>query len=205
MPARLYPAGGKRAVDLALSAAGLLISSPLFLLAAVMVKLGDGGPVFFRQQRAGLNFGPFFILKFRTMTVNAEKLGAQITTGGDSRITPIGRILRKTKLDELPQLINVLKGEMSLVGPRPEVDKYVALFRQDYETVLSVRPGITDYAAIKFRNEEELLARYADPQDGYIKEILPAKIALYKQYVAGISFLTDLKILAQTALVIVKK
>ncbi|MDD4004288.1 MAG: sugar transferase [Elusimicrobiaceae bacterium] len=202
MPARLYVPAGKRMLDMTLIIFALPLVIPLFIAAALAVKAGDGGPVFFRQKRAGLAFQPFFILKFRTMTENAERQGAQITAGGDTRITPVGKFLRAAKLDELPQLFNVLKGEMSLVGPRPEVARYVELFRQDYETVLSVRPGITDYAAIAFRNEEELLARCQRPRDAYVNEILPAKIALYKKYVAEISFLTDVKILAKTAVAV---
>lgn len=198
MPNSFYARWGKRFFDLAASACGFILLSPFLLLSALAVKLGGPGPVLFSHKRIGLDFKPFYTHKFRTMEDGAHKNGSPITIGGDARITPIGRLLRKTKLDELPQLFNVLKGDMSLVGPRPEVEQYVEMFKEDYKTVLSVRPGITDYAAIEYRNEEEILARYSDPQEAYVKEILPAKIALYKKYIAEQTFLTDLKILFRT-------
>lgn len=195
-----YSGAGKRLFDLVSATCGVVLLSPLFILAALAVKLSGPGPVLFSHRRIGLDFKPFFVHKFRTMAEGAERNGAQITTGGDSRITPLGRLLRRTKVDELPQLFNVLTGEMSLVGPRPEVERYVELFKGDYKIVLSVRPGITDYAAIEYRHEETILARYADPQEAYLKEILPAKIALYNKYISEQSFATDLKILAGTLL-----
>ncbi len=205
MPNSFYAKTGKRAIDFTVSALGIVITSPFFLIAAVAVKFSGPGPVIFRHKRMGLGFKPFSTYKFRTMVSGADKTGASITSGGDARITPIGRILRKTKLDELPQLFNVLKGDMSLVGPRPEVEKYVTMFEADYRTVLSVRPGITDYAAVEFRNEEAVLARYADPQAAYAREILPAKISLYKKYISELSFWTDIKILAHTFAAVVGK
>lgn len=198
MPNSFYLKTGKRFFDLISAACGVLLLSPVFLLCVLVVKLSGPGPVFFNHRRIGMNFKPFFAHKFRTMVAGAYNNGSAITSSGDVRITPIGRLLRKTKLDELPQLFNVLKGEMSLVGPRPEVEQYVEMFREDYKTILSVRPGITDYAAIEYRNEEIVLARYADPQKAYAKEVLPAKIALYKEYILGQSFITDLKILIRT-------
>lgn len=193
-----YVRVGKRAFDLISAGSGILLLSPVFILTAFAVKLSGPGPILFSHRRIGLNFKPFFTHKFRTMRAGADVNGSAITASGDARITPIGRLLRKTKLDELPQLFNVLLGEMSLVGPRPEVEQYVGLFREEYKTVLSVRPGITDYAAIEFRHEETILARYADPQKAYETEILPAKIALYNRYILDQSLLTDLRILTRT-------
>lgn len=193
-----YSRVGKRAFDLVSAICGILILSPVFGLAALAVKLSGPGNVFFSHKRIGLNFKPLFIHKFRTMVVGADRNGVAITAGGDTRITPVGRLLRKTKIDELPQLFNVLLGDMSLVGPRPEVAQFVEIFKEDYKTILSVRPGITDYAAIEYRNEESILASYSDPQDAYIRKILPAKIVLYKKYILKQSFTTDLGILMRT-------
>jgi len=189
---------GKRAFDLVAATCGILLLSPVFGLAALAVKLNGPGNVFFSHKRIGLNFKPIFIHKFRTMVMDADRNGVAITAGGDTRITTIGRLLRKTKLDELPQLFNVLLGDMSLVGPRPEVEQFVEIFKEDYKMILSVRPGITDYAAIEYRNEETILAGYSNPQDAYIRKILPAKIALYKKYILEQSFGTDLGILMRT-------
>ncbi len=198
MRADLYARGGKRAFDLAASAAGLVVLSPLLLAVAAAVVVLDPGPVFFRQTRVGRGFRSFRLFKFRTMRAAAEGTGPQVTVGGDARITAVGRILRRTKLDELPQLLNVLAGDMSLVGPRPEVPKYVELFRKDYEAVLSVRPGITDFAAIEYRDEEAVLAAYPDPEKAYVETVLPAKIALYRRYLDEIGPATDLGILFKT-------
>lgn len=136
---------------------------------------------------------------------DAPKKGPAITTGGDPRITKVGRFLRKTKIDELPQLINVFKGDMSIVGPRPEVEKYVEMFKYDYQCVLKVKPGITDYATIEFRDEESVLKNYSDPEVGYIKEVLPRKIELYKRYITDKSFFTDMKLIFLTLWKIIKK
>lgn len=203
MQNRFYARRGKRAFDLISSVCGILFLSPIFILATLAVKLSTPGPVLFSHRRIGRDFKPFSAYKFRTMVVGAHKNGAAITTGGDVRITTVGRLLRKTKVDELPQLFNVLFGDMSLVGPRPEVSQYVSLFEADYKTVLSVRPGITDYAAIEYRDEENLLSeliihKYSTTHDAYIKEVLPAKITLYKKYIAEQSFLTDLMIIFKT-------
>ena len=205
MRSSFYINRGKRVFDFLATSVGLIFLIPLFLIVAILIKLQDKGPVFFRQKRVGKDFKPFYIYKFRTMVVNAEKIGPPITKGEDPRITPLGKFLRKFKIDELPQLFNVLKGEMSLVGPRPEVSKYVELFKEDYKKILKIKPGITDYAAIYFRNEEEILKKYPDPEEGYIKEVLPKKIKFYYQYLANISFLTDLKLIFLTLWKIIKK
>lgn len=197
MRASLYRRGLKRAFDAAASAAALAALSPLLLAIAAAVKLQDGGPVLFRQVRAGKGGRPFEILKFRTMRPGGG--GPLVTSGADARVTPLGRVLRRAKLDELPQLVNVLRGEMSVVGPRPEVPRYVALFQADYDHILSVRPGLTDWAAVKYRDEEEVLAGFSDPEKGYVTQVLPDKIALYRRYVDEAGFGADLRIILATA------
>ena len=194
---------GKRLFDIACAATALVLLVPLLLVLALWVRLDSPGPVLFRQQRVGRGGRPFAILKFRTMQVNAEAAGLQITVGQDPRITRTGRWLRRSKLDELPQLLNVLRGEMSMVGPRPEVPRYVALYPADQRaTVLSVRPGITDLASLALRDESTLLARSADPERTYVEEILPIKLRHACDYVAQRSLWLDLRILALTALVL---
>jgi lipopolysaccharide/colanic/teichoic acid biosynthesis glycosyltransferase len=188
----------KRLFDILASAIGLILISPILIAAAIAVRLGSPGPVLFRQERIGQGRRPFLILKFRTMVQNAPQLGGAITFGNDPRITGIGRVLRKTKLDEIPQLFNVLRGDMSLVGPRPEVGHYVDMFREDYNTVLKVRPGITDLASIKYRDEAAILGRAADPEDEYVRVVLPEKIRLAKEYVARQSLWLDLTIIFGT-------
>jgi lipopolysaccharide/colanic/teichoic acid biosynthesis glycosyltransferase len=190
----------KRTLDVLAAGLGLLVASPLLAVAAVAIKLDSRGPVLFVQQRVGRNFRPFGIYKFRTMVADAPNRGGQITFGDDPRITRVGRILRKMKLDELPQLANVLVGHMSLVGSRPEVPRYVEMFRDDYAYVLSVRPGLTDPSSVKYRHEAEQLASSADPEREYSERILPDKIALARQYVAGATFAGDLGILVKTLL-----
>ena len=190
----------KRLIDIIASGLGLMVLSPFMLLVAVAVKLSSSGPILFRQTRVGKDFRPFEILKFRTMVVDAEKLGLQITAGRDPRITTIGRILRKTKMDELPQLINVFCGDMSLVGPRPEVPKYVDLFRSRFENALSVRPGITDLASIKYRDESEVLAEAEDPETAYVEIVLPDKLQIADEYILRRSVGLDLWILSRTFL-----
>jgi lipopolysaccharide/colanic/teichoic acid biosynthesis glycosyltransferase len=190
----------KRAFDIAVSSVGLLFCLPLFLVVALLIKLDSQGPVFFTQQRIGKNFHPFKIYKFRSMVAAAPVLGGQISPANDPRITRMGRFLRKSKIDELPQLINVLKGDMSLVGPRPEVAKYVSLFLSDYEEILRVQPGITDLASIKYHNEGVLLEKSLDPEGEYANRVLPDKIALAKEYVRNASFTFDLAILVKTPL-----
>lgn len=186
----------KRAFDLLLSALGLLLLAPVLLLIALWVKLDSPGPVFFRQERVGRFGRPFFIHKFRTMRV--DNAGLQITVGVDPRITRAGRVLRAAKLDELPQLWDVLRGAMSLVGPRPEVPRYVALYTPEQRKVLDVRPGITGMASIDYIDENEILARSSDPERTYIEEILPAKLALDLRYVQERSLALDLRILLIT-------
>ncbi len=194
----MYKRFGKRIFDIFASGAGLIVLSPVMLVLALIIKVSSEGPVLFVQKRMGRYFKEFDLYKFRSMVVNADKMGPSVTSGDDPRITKIGRFLRKTKLDELPQLFNVLKGDMSLVGPRPEVGKYVELKKEEYKKVLSVRPGITDYAAIEFRNEEEILEKYNDKEKAYIDIILPQKIKLYYEYIDNISFFNDIKIILQT-------
>lgn len=191
----------KRCVDIALSSLAVILLSPVLAGVALAVWLDSGSPVLFRQERVGLGFRRFHILKFRTMLV-AD--GPLVTVAGDHRITRVGKLLRLAKLDELPQLWNVLRGEMSLVGPRPEVPKYVELFRERYRTVLTVRPGITDLASVHFRNEEEALSLSAEPLREYTERILPAKLCLAEEYVRTRSVAGDFFILFWTAAAIVR-
>jgi len=188
---------GKRAFDVVLAGLGLLVLAPVLLLVAVWIKLDSPGPVLFRQERIGRFGRPFLIHKFRSMRV--ENAGAQITVGADPRITRAGQFIRAAKLDELPQLWDVLRGAMSFVGPRPEVARYVALYPAELrELVLSVRPGITDPASLRFRNESELLARATDPEREYVEVVMPAKLQLTAEYVRGASLAGDLKLIART-------
>jgi lipopolysaccharide/colanic/teichoic acid biosynthesis glycosyltransferase len=188
----------KRLFDILFSFIGLLLLQPFFIVIAIMIKIDSTGPVFFRQGRVGKNFRRFMIYKFRTMVVDAEKKGLRITSGGDRRVTRVGRMLRKFKIDELPQLFNVLKGDMSLVGPRPEVEEYVKLYEEDYREILKRRPGITDVSSIIFREEEAVLENQADPEGYYKKILLPEKIRLTKEYIEKSSFLYDLKLVLNT-------
>lgn len=190
---------GKRAFDLLLSAAGLLLISPLLLLLALAIKLDSPGPVFFRQQRVGRHGVLFRIHKFRTMRVDAERLGPQVTVGVDPRITRVGQWLRGRRFDELPQLIDVLLGDMSLVGPRPEVPRYVAHYPPALKAqVLAVRPGITDPAALAFMDEAGLLAAAADPEREYVQTILPRKLALQAKYASSATLGSDLRVIGRT-------
>jgi len=196
----------KRTFDLFFSLTGTIILSPLFVLVAFWIKLDSPGPVFFRQVRVGRYGKPFRIFKFRTMSVGAEREGAQLTVGKDRRISRAGRFLRHHKLDELPQLLNVLKGEMSLVGPRPEVPRYVGFYPESIrEMVLSVRPGITDYASIEFKDENEILGRAANPESAYIDEVMPIKLEYYVRYVAEASVSVDFKLIMATLKVLIPK
>jgi lipopolysaccharide/colanic/teichoic acid biosynthesis glycosyltransferase len=188
----------KRLLDIVVSSLGLLLLWPVFTIAALLIKLDSKGPVFFRQERVGYGLKSFAIYKFRTMVADATKRGGELTAGRDSRITRVGHVLRKTKIDELPQLINVLRGEMSLVGPRPEVSRYVNLFRQDYEEILRVQPGITDLASLKYRDESAILMLAPDPEREYITRVLPDKIALAKEYVRRSSLFFDLWLIFRT-------
>jgi len=193
----------KRVFDVIVSAGALLVLSPVMLLIAIGVKRGDGGPVFFSQTRVGKDGENFRIHKFRTMTSRpASEAGLTVTAAGDSRITPLGAKLRHWKFDELPQLWNILKGEMSFVGPRPEVPEMVALYSEERRRVLEARPGLTDYATLEFRNEETLLAAEDDPKTAYVEKIMPQKIALSLRYLDERSLITDFRLLYQTALAI---
>lgn len=193
----------KRLFDIMASGCGLVVLSPLFLLIAIWIKIDSKGPVFYRQTRVGRNDKDFRIFKFRSMRPGSDK-GSLVTIGDrDPRITRSGHFIRKYKLDELPQLINVFKGDMSLVGPRPEVRHYVNYWTKEQLHVLDVRPGITDPASIRFRNENELMKKADNPEDYYINVIMQEKIKLYLEYVKKASFLYDLKLIFQTFKVIV--
>lgn len=195
----------KRLFDVIASGCGLLVLSPLFFIVAILIKLDSRGPVFYRQTRVGRHNKDFRIFKFRTMRVGSDK-GSLVTIGGrDPRVTSVGYYLRKFKVDELPQLINVFIGDMSLVGPRPEVRHYVDYWTPEQMHVLNVRPGITDPASIKFRNENEMMEQADNPEDFYINVIMQEKIKLYLEYVNNHSFLNDIKLIFQTFWVIVKE
>ena len=193
----------KRIFDITLSLFGLIILLPFMLIIAILIKIDSKGPVFFKQIRVTKNGKEFKIFKYRTMRVGSDKY-SQITVGKDDRITKIGSFLRKYKLDEIPQLINVLIGDMSLVGPRPEVLKYVALYTDEQKEILKVRAGITDYASIEFSDENDLLASEEEPEKAYIEKIMPKKIELNKKYLSKISILTDIKIILLTIKKILK-
>jgi lipopolysaccharide/colanic/teichoic acid biosynthesis glycosyltransferase len=195
----------KRLFDIVVAIVGLTVLSPILVAVAIWVRVGSRGPIVFAQKRVGRDFHPFWIYKFRTMVPDADARGP-ITWGGDEdpRITRAGRILRRTKLDELPQLVNVLRGDMSFVGPRPEVPQYVQLFREDYREILRTRPGITDFASLEFRDEAALLARSPSPEEAYVKDILPEKIRLSRQYVQSASLWVDLRVIFKTLLRIVR-
>jgi len=195
----------KRLTDVVFSALGLIALSPVFAVTAILIKYDSRGPVFFRQERMGRDFRPFMIYKFRTMRAGAEKKGALITVGGDARITPVGSFIRRYKIDELPQLINVFFGDMSLVGPRPEVRKYAELFSSDFRKLLRVRPGITDPASLRYSEEEAILASSGDWQEHYVKRILPEKIKLSLRYLDSRSVLYDLKLIFRTIIKIAGK
>ena len=193
----------KRIFDIVSSLFGLIVLSPFMLIIAILIKIDSKGPVFFKQVRVTKNGREFKIFKYRTMKIGSDKY-SQITIGKDSRITKVGDFLRKYKLDEIPQLINVLLGDMSLVGPRPEVPKYVALYTEEQREILKVRAGITDYASIEFSNENDILANETDPEKAYIEKIMPRKIELNKKYLSEISVMTDIKIILLTIKKILK-
>jgi lipopolysaccharide/colanic/teichoic acid biosynthesis glycosyltransferase len=188
----------KRLFDFVVSSAGLVVLLPLLAVLAIVLKRESTGPVFYRGLRAGRHGKPFRIFKFRTMVMDADKIGGPTSSADDPRITRVGNFLRRYKLDELPQLINVLKGEMSLVGPRPEVVQEVLLYTEEERHLLEVRPGITDWASIRFRNEGEILRGSADPHQAYREKIRPEKIRLGLEYVRSHSFMTDCKIIVNT-------
>lgn len=194
----------KRIFDIVMSLVGLTILGIPMIIICIIIKFSSEGPVFYKQVRVGKLNKDFKILKFRTMIVDADKKGMQITVGRDPRITGIGHFLRKTKIDELPQLINVLKGEMSFVGPRPEVRKYVDMY-DDYQiNVLKIKPGITDLASIEYRDESTLLGQSDNPEKTYIEEIMPTKLKLNLKYMQEFSFFYDIKLIFKTLIKIVK-
>jgi lipopolysaccharide/colanic/teichoic acid biosynthesis glycosyltransferase len=194
----------KRLFDILAATAGLLLLSPLLLFMAWKIRREDGGPVFYRGERVGLLGASFRIFKFRTMVIDAERRGGSSTADDDPRITRIGLLLRKYKLDELPQLINVLTGDMSLVGPRPEVRHYTDLYTEEEKAILTIRPGITDWASIWNADEGAVLAGAADPEKAYMELIRPTKLKLQLRYVRERSLWTDLRILFLTALAVVR-
>ncbi len=195
----------RRAFDLTAASVGLVLLSPVFLVVALAIRRSSPGPVFFRQVRVGRGGEPFRMTKFRSMRPDAEKLGGQLTVGADPRITPIGAWLRKTKIDELPQLLDVVRGDMALVGPRPEVPKYVAHYTPEQRRVLEVRPGITDPASIQYRDESEVLAKAADPERAYIEEVMPHKLAINLEYQARRTLLSDVGVIFATLARIVRR
>jgi lipopolysaccharide/colanic/teichoic acid biosynthesis glycosyltransferase len=187
-----------RFFDVFFSAIGLIILSPLFLVLAVWIKIDSNGPVFYKQSRVGKDNHDFYLYKFRTMVMNADKKGLITIGGRDPRITRLGYYLRKYKIDELPQLMNVLRGDMSLVGPRPEVRQYVEKYNSQQRQILSVKPGITDYASIQYIDENELLAQSNDPEETYIQVVLPEKVAYNMKYINNQSIKEYFKILFLT-------
>lgn len=196
---RLYR---KRAFDIVCAALGLLVLSPVLLMCALLVGLTSPGGVLFRQERVGKDGVPFTIYKFRSM--RKDNAGLKISTSSDSRITPVGRVLRKTKLDELPQLWNVLKGDMSFVGPRPEVREYTDLYTDEQRQVLLLRPGITGLASIRYRNENDLLSASTDPNRTYIEEVMPAKLALDLEYIPRACVSYDVRLILETLVTVVR-
>ncbi len=195
----------KRIFDIVASGIGLILLSPLFVILAIWIKCDSIGPVFYKQVRVGRNNMDFQLFKFRSMRVGSDKKGLITVGGHDPRITRSGYYIRKYKLDEFPQLINVFKGDMSLVGPRPEVRKYVDMYTEEQMHVLDVRPGITDLASIRYRNENELLERVNDPDKYYVEVIMPDKLRINLEYVARHSFTFDIRLMFQTFRAIVSE
>lgn len=194
----------KNFFDVFVSLIGLIVLSPIILVISFLIKIESKGSVFYKQKRVGLEGVEFEIFKFRTMFIGSDKKGLLTVGDRDSRVTKVGYFLRKNKLDELPQLINIIIGEMSLVGPRPEVQKYVSLYNKEDSIVLSVKPGVTDYASIYFRDETKILKNAKNPEELYVKEIMPKKLALNKKYIRERNFITDLKIIFKTLIVIIR-
>jgi lipopolysaccharide/colanic/teichoic acid biosynthesis glycosyltransferase len=188
----------KRLFDLFVSLFCIVLLSPLFLVLIILIKIDSPGPAFYFQTRIGRNFKPFTLYKFRTMHVGADISGPLLTKEGDQRVTGLGSILRRYKIDELAQLLNILKGDMSFVGPRPELEKFVLLYRDDYEDILDIKPGLTDYAALEFKNEGRILMYSEDPEIAYIEDVLPRKIMLYHEYKRTRSFFVDCRIMVLT-------
>ncbi|MPL97446.1 UDP-N-acetylgalactosamine-undecaprenyl-phosphate N-acetylgalactosaminephosphotransferase [bioreactor metagenome] len=188
----------KRLMDILASGLGLIFLSPILIIICILIKASSEGPIFFKQVRVGKNMKNFEILKFRTMVPNAEKLGKQITIGEDKRITSVGKVLRKYKLDELPQLFNVFKGDMSLVGPRPEVPKYVKLYSEEQRKVLDVKPGITDLASLRYKDENDILGKVDNPEEYYITVIMKDKLELNLEYIEKNNILIDIYLIIKT-------
>lgn len=195
----------KRCFDIFFSLTGICLLLWLFLIISIAIKCSSKGPTLFKQERVGKDGKIFKIWKFRSMVVNAESKGMQITTDGDNRITKVGKFIRKTKIDELPQFFNVLSGKMSFVGPRPEVPKYVAMYSDEQLRVLSVKPGITDLASIEFRNENDLLDGDEDPERKYIEEIMPAKLELNLKYIEKAGYFYDIGLIFKTIGKVIKE
>ncbi len=193
-----------RAFDITVSFLGLTFLLLPFLIIAIAIVCDSDGGVFFKQTRVGRNGKPFKIMKFRTMVSDAEAKGLQISTSGDARITKVGKVLRKTKIDELPQLFNVFVGQMSFVGPRPEVPKYVDMYDEVQKNVLLVRPGITDEASIVFRDENEILENAENPEKAYIEEIMPVKLAYNLEYITKMSLFYNIKLIFKTIIAVLK-
>jgi lipopolysaccharide/colanic/teichoic acid biosynthesis glycosyltransferase len=194
----------KRSIDIAFSIVMLILLFPIIALICFIILLRMPGPILFEQQRIGKEGRPFRLKKFRSMRVIKDAEDGRFDVGNNYRILPFGKTLRKTKLDEIPQLINVLKGEMSIVGPRPEVKQWTEVFPEQWKIVHSIKPGMTDNASVEFRNEEEILAKSKDPIKTYREEILPRKLDLYVEYVNNQSFYGDLKIILKTIKVVIK-
>jgi lipopolysaccharide/colanic/teichoic acid biosynthesis glycosyltransferase len=190
----------KRLFDLIVAFAGLIVLAPLLLIVAILTKLDSPGSVFYRGDRIGKDGAPFKIYKFRTMVANADRMGSALTHSGDPRITQVGRILRKWKIDEFPQLLNIVRGEMSLVGPRPESPGYVKYYTHEQRQVLQVKPGITGLTQVRFRHEETLLEGCTNLEEEYIEKIMPQKLALDLEYIENQSLLLDLKLIVHTFL-----
>jgi len=194
----------KRTIDVVGSIVGLILLLPLFVIVTIIIKLDSSGPIFFRQERVGQGGRPFRIFKFRTMCVGAERLGTALTVRDDKRLTRAGRFLRRGKIDELPQLLNVLAGSMSLVGPRPEVPQYIEFYTPEQRSLIqSMRPGMTDYASILLRDESSLFDPESDPVETYRRKLLPVKLSCYRRYVREMGTLTDLRIILATVLLLV--
>lgn len=195
----------KRLFDIVSSGIGLILLSPLFIILSFWIKIDSKGSIFYLQERIGKDGQPFYIYKFRTMITNADKMGLLTVGDRDPRVTSIGYYLRKYKLDELPQLINVFKGDMSIVGPRPEVPKYVQLYTEEQRKVLTVKPGITDLASIKYRNENEVLSRHKDSEKFYVEQVMPEKLRYNLEYIDKNSLWYDIKLILKTFWVIVSE
>lgn len=194
----MYERFGKRLFDIAATIVGIVFLLPVIIPIMILIKLNEKGPLFYTQKRVKKDFDVFYLYKFRSMIVDAKKAGPSVTSADDPRITRIGKIIRKTKIDELPQLLNVIKGDMSLVGPRPELMKFVKEKKEEYKKILSIKPGITDNAAIEYRDEDVIMQQYEDKEKAYVDIILPEKIKHYNHYVANISFVGDIKLIWKT-------